>query len=357
MKLNIALLAGGPSGEHEISLKSAHNIHAALALTPHTVCALVIDRQGRFFYCEQDKPYPPTINFSALQEVWLVRKNNQTQVIDTHGVTLFTVDLFFPALHGPAGEDGAIQGWFEWLNTPYVGCGVLASASAMDKALTKTILRAAGLGVAKDIIITKEHTLTYAQASAALGTTQLFVKPANMGSSLGVSWVTCATQWESALAEAFALDNKVLIEERIEGRELEVAVLGNEDPLASLPGEVISATFYDYNAKYFSPDAATVLMPAPLDELTTAALQKAACAAHRALGCAGLSRVDFFLTKQDNRLLVNEINTLPGFTDISMYPKLMELSGIDQLTLMQKLIGFALISHQQRQAHQIPNTH
>ncbi len=355
MKLNIALLAGGPSGEHEISLKSAHNIHAALMQTEHSVCSLAIDTTGRFFYCNQNQPYPQPMNFQALQEVWVLRKNNQTIVIDTDGKTLTTIDLFFPALHGPAGEDGAIQGWFEWLNTPYVGCGVLASASAMDKALTKTILRQAGINVAKEIILTSP-SLTYQQATTQLGTTHLFVKPANMGSSLGVSEVTHADQWTQALTKAFALDSKVLIEEAINGRELEVAVLGNQDPIASLPGEVVSATFYDYNAKYLNSDAAKVIMPAPLDKTTTTALQKVACQAHQALGCTGLSRVDFFLTNNDHHLMVNEINTLPGFTDISMYPKLMELSGIDRVTLMNKLIELALDIYKKRQAHQLPDT-
>ena len=271
------------------------------------------------------------------------------------------LDVVFPVLHGPFGEDGTMQGLLELAGVPYVGAGVLGSAAAMDKDMTKRVLRDSGIASARFTVL--RDTPSAAAGSricAALGL-PLFVKPANLGSSVGVQRVTRADQLPGAVADALRHDRKALIEEAIEGRELEVSVLGNERRTASVAGEIVTGgghAFYDYAAKYLDSDGARLLIPAPLTDAQHARAGEIACRACAALEIHGMARVDFFLRSSgsgggrgddaDAELLVSEINTIPGFTEISMYAKLWEASGLPFPELLRRLIDLALERHRSR---------
>jgi D-alanine-D-alanine ligase len=260
-----------------------------------------------------------------------------------------TTVVVFPLLHGPLGEDGTVQGLIELLGLPYVGSGVLASAIGMDKSIAKRLLEHAGVAVARACTL-QEHRRTpkvAAEALRALGT-PVFVKPANMGSSIGVSRVTTVAELDAALDLAFSYDETVLIEEAIAGREIEVAVLGNLSPRASLPGEIVpSHDFYDYSDKY-EGDGAALLVPAPLDEHEVATVQALAITVFETLRCSGMARVDFFYDAAGRGFVCNEVNTIPGFTPISMYPKLWAASGVDYTTLIDELVRLAIERHARR---------
>jgi D-alanine-D-alanine ligase len=256
--------------------------------------------------------------------------------------TLPVLDVVFPILHGPFGEDGTVQGLLKLANIPFVGAGVLGSAVGMDKDVMKRLLRDAGIPIGKYICVYSEDTIpSFGEVKEQLGI-PCFIKPANLGSSVGISKVNSETEYLNALNLAFSFDNKVLIEEFIKAREIECAVLGNRNPKASLPGEVIAQhDFYSYEAKYLDEKGAIIEIPAKISEEMTLAVQSMAIKTFKVLCCEGLGRVDIFLT-DDNRLLVNEINTLPGFTKISMYPKMWEKTGVTYSELIDKLIELAI---------------
>jgi D-alanine-D-alanine ligase len=261
------------------------------------------------------------------------------------------VDVVFPVLHGTYGEDGTIQGLLKMANIPFVGAGVLGSAVGMDKDVTKRLLREAGLPVGKAMAVRAVDEVSYSDAVERVGS-PLFIKPANMGSSVGVHKVADESQFEPKLADAFRYDTKVLIEEFIQGREIECAVLGNEDPIASRPGEIIPThEFYDYDAKYIDAEGARLMIPADLDEATAERIRSLAVECFKVLCCEGMARVDFFL-RPNGEALINEINTIPGFTRISMYPKLWEASGVPYPELVDRLIRLAIERNSREQGLQ-----
>ena len=262
------------------------------------------------------------------------------------------VDVFFPVLHGPYGEDGTIQGLFEMANVPYVGCGVLASALGMDKDVMKRLFRAAGLPVVRFIAVRRTEWERSPRSILRRALREIglpcFVKPASLGSSVGISKVKRSRDLADAIALAAKYDVKIMIEEAITCREIEVSVLGNEDPIASVPGEIIpGAEFYDYADKYIN-DAAQLIIPAKLPKRLVREFQRLAIRAFQTIEGSGLARVDFFLERGTDRIIINEINTMPGFTEISMYPKLWEASGLPYSQLIDRLIELALERHRER---------
>jgi len=265
------------------------------------------------------------------------------------------VDAAFPVLHGPFGEDGTVQGLLEVADLPYVGAGVLGSAAAMDKDVAKRLLREAGLPIPRFLACTAADAPDFAAACAALGGAPVFVKPARLGSSVGVSKAADAASYAAALALAFRYDDKALIEESIPAREIEVAVLETESgPIASLPGEIVPALdrhdFYSYDAKYLDAAGAALKVPADLSPDSAKQAQALAVQTFRVLGCNGMARIDFFLHKQSGELLVNEANTIPGFTSISMYPKLMAASGVPGPALADQLLRNAVATWRRKRA-------
>jgi D-alanine-D-alanine ligase len=343
-KIEVALIFGGRSAEHEISLISAAAIHKNLDKTRFGVRSIYITRQGLWKAVEAPTPDIRTLErgraFSFLP--WAGRDEGPE----------LAADIYFPVLHGPYGEDGTIQGLLEMAGVPYVGAGVLGSALGMDKSATKSILRDHGLPVVPCLVIREEDF--QADAGRLLGRIRrslplpLFVKPASLGSSVGITKVSDTKDIPAALATAFRYDTTALVEKGIRGRELELSVLGNETPEASLPGEVIPfREFYDYNDKYIDGKT-TFVIPAELAPRTLARIRGLGIAAFKALSCSGLARVDFFLEKGTNRLTINEINTIPGFTEISMYPKLWAASGLPFPRLLERLIELGFARHRNR---------
>jgi D-alanine-D-alanine ligase len=251
------------------------------------------------------------------------------------------VDVVFPVLHGPFGEDGTVQGLLKLANLPFVGAGVLGSAVGMDKDVMKRLLRDAEIPIGKFLVFQRGDTLSYGKIKKQLGL-PLFVKPANLGSSVGISKVGKKREFRAAIDEAFRYDNKIIIEEFIAGREIECSVLGNDEPIASLPGEIIVRhDFYSYDAKYIDDQGARLEIPAKLSGSVIQKIRKIAVRVYKALCCEGMARVDFFV-QANGRVLVNEINTIPGFTKISMYPKMWEASGLSYPRLIDRLIRLAL---------------
>jgi D-alanine-D-alanine ligase len=349
-KINVGILFGGKSTEHEVSLQSAKNIIDALDKEKYDITLIGIDKTGQWHLHDKSQFLlncndPKYIALSKTDKNVVLAPGNENQqlfrIANTGAGS--SVDVVFPVLHGPFGEDGTVQGLLKLANIPFVGAGVLGSAVGMDKDVAKRLLRDAGIPIAKFLVFHKwdEAKPDFAKVSRYLGL-PLFIKPANAGSSVGVSKVKDEAQFNAAVAKAFAFDNKILIEEFIEGREVECAVLGNEAPIASKVGEIIAQQeFYSYEAKYIDENGAILEIPAKIPDETMAKIQAAAIKAFQALCCEGMARVDFFLTR-DNRVVVNEINTIPGFTKISMYPKLWEISGISYSALIDRLIQLAL---------------
>jgi D-alanine-D-alanine ligase len=349
-KIRVAVLFGGKSAEHEVSLQSARNVIEALDKDKYDIVPIGIDKDGRWLLAE------PSNFLLSSNDPKLIRLNSSSRsvaVVPQSAGALMElasrretapIDVFFPVLHGPFGEDGSVQGLLKVADVPFVGSGVLGSAVSMDKDVAKRLFRDAGIPIADFIAVRRGETISYAAVSGKLGT-PVFVKPANLGSSVGVHKVTSESELAAALADAFAYDTKVLIEQAIVGREIEVSVLGNEDPIASVPGEIVPRhEFYSYEAKYIDEHGAVLEIPARLPEGIVAHLQKLAVVAFRVAGCEGMARVDFFL-QQDGTALVNEVNTIPGFTSISMYPKLWEASGLPQPQLLDRLIELAIARH------------
>jgi D-alanine-D-alanine ligase len=352
-KTRVGIIFGGKSAEHEVSLQSARNIVDALDTTRFEPVLIGIDKQGQWHLSDPgawllNAHDPRRIALQASGQAVAVlpgQPDGPLRAVDP-GTALGRIDVVFNIVHGTLGEDGALQGLLRVANLPFVGSGVLGSAVAMDKDVAKRLLRDAGLDVAPFACLTRRSAALspYEDLVARLGL-PLFVKPANQGSSVGVSRVEDAQGFAQALDTAFQYDHKVLVESAIVGREIECAVLGNEAPQASVCGEVVVRdAFYAYDTKYISEDGADVLVPADLEGDTQTRIQQVALRAYQALECAGMARVDVFLTAQ-GRIVVNEINTLPGFTRISMYPKLWQASGLTYPQLVTRLIELALERH------------
>jgi D-alanine-D-alanine ligase len=345
-KLRVGLVFGGRSGEHEVSVVSAASVAAALDRARYEVVPMAIDRAGRWAAA------------AAAAEVLAATGATPGGVPEFTGATRLdprmqdgSLDVVLPILHGPFGEDGTIQGLCEVLDLPYAGCGVAASAVTMDKVLSKRLFREASLPTPRFETLTaakwgRERIRCEARCLAL--PLPLFVKPARLGSSVGISKVKGAEEFAGAVELALGYDDLVIVEEGIPGREIEVAVLDGEPPLASLPGEVVPGhEFYDYADKYLD-DACRLLAPAPLDPGQVAAVQRLALAGFAALGCEGMARVDFLLDGRDGRFLLNELNSIPGFTSISMFPRLLGLSGVGFGEVLDRLIELALARHARR---------
>ena len=351
MKKNVCVLFGGISPEHAISLRSAQFVLNNLDPEKYEVFPVGITREGKWYlYGSKDYDCLPGGGWESCAEnlpaaISPVRGEGLL-VFTGEGVIRHNVDVVFPMLHGENGEDGAMQGLLQLAGIPYVGPHVSASAVSMDKTLTKLVVDQAGLPQAAWHLV-RSAELKY-HAAQILDTLEgrfaypMFVKPAGTGSSVGVSKAADREALEKALHHAAQFDSKVLVEEFICGREVEVAVLGNDSPMASFCGEIDSgAEFYDYDAKYIT-DTSVAYIPARIDDTVGEQVRDAAVQIYKAIGCQGLSRVDFFVTYADNRVVFNEINTLPGFTSISMYPKLFEASGIPSGQLIDKLLELAV---------------
>lgn len=316
MKQRIGVLLGGQSAEHEVSLRSAECVMAHLDPEKYEVIPIKIDKEGSWHFESESTPFSPCVLRDKL-------------------------DVLFPVLHGPYGEDGTVQGLAELAGLPYVGPGILSSAMCMDKAVMKDLLKVGGLPTPNHLTFHKTDRIEKAKVIEALGL-PLFVKPANLGSSVGINKIHSADVFDSFVKEAFHFDERILIEECIVGREIECSVLGNFDPIASLPGEVIPThEFYSYEAKYLDEEGARFELPAKLEPPVVKEIQELAIGAFKQLRCEGMARIDFFL-RETGEILINELNTIPGFTTISLYPKLWEISGIPYPELLDRLIDLAV---------------
>ncbi len=352
MKPRIVVIFGGKSAEHEVSLKSASNIFNAIDTHIFEPTLLGMDKNGNWRYhagyVEQNVDLTKHDYFSGSVEVFISNSGGRTAITDKKTNRILNVfDIAFPIIHGTFGEDGTLQGFLKLTGIPFVGPDVLGSAVGMDKDVTKRLLQDAGIPIA-DFFVLHQHTpdqYSFDEIVARLGL-PLFVKPANAGSSVGVSKVTTKADFDIALSEAFKFDHKILVEEAVVGKEVECAVLGNEIPKASVIGEIIpTRDFYSYQAKYIDADGARMKIPADVDENISGQIRELAVKAFRTICCEGMARVDFFL-RHDNTFVINEINTLPGFTEISMYPKLWEQTGISYQDLITELINLSLKRHE-----------
>ncbi|MFD1414145.1 D-alanine--D-alanine ligase [Oceanobacillus jeddahense] len=357
MKKKVGIVFGGKSSEHEVSLQSAKNIVDAINLDKYEVYLLGIDKQGNWhvndrshYLINEEDPSLIALNKTG-EGIAIVPGAEKNQIIQTDSdVSMDQLDVIFPIVHGTLGEDGSLQGMLRMANIPFVGSSVLGSAISMDKDIAKRLLVDAGLNVARGYSFRKgkQDQISYQDIAAELGT-PLFIKPANQGSSVGVHKVETEEAFNHAIQDAFLYDHKILVEEAVVGREIECSVLGNEQPIASVPGEILpTVEFYSYEAKYIDESGARLEIPAALEKEVVEQIQTTAIQAFEALNCEGLARVDVFL-KEDNTIIINEINTLPGFTKISMYPKLWEESGISYRELIEKLIELAIERHQRDQ--------
>ncbi|HEV2614348.1 MAG TPA: D-alanine--D-alanine ligase family protein [Gammaproteobacteria bacterium] len=336
MKINVGLICGGQSPEHDISLFSVKNVEAAIDKNKFNSFIIKINKDGTWAHEDQELYLAP-----GAGKKFLRYKNHPDKYLE--------LDIVFPILHGKNGEDGTIQGLFELCGIPYVGSGVLSSAVNMDKDVTKRLLRDAGIPVAKFLVFyvhekNEKDKLNYKNIITELGS-PFFMKPANTGSSIGVHKIKSESQFETALKEVFNYDEKIILEEYIPGREIETAVLGNTELSIGIPGEIIPHhEFYTYQAKYFDENGATVEVPAKLAPNIVTEFQELSKRAFKILCCDGFARVDFFLTAE-GKIFLNEINTIPGFTNISMYPKCWEAAGLSYSELIGKLIHLGLEKH------------
>lgn len=352
-KLKVAIVFGGRSTEHQISLQSAQNVLNSLDREKYEPLLIGIDKQGLWQLhgnvMQLNNPSVPNkISLKDVKNPIVLSQNTNTKsIISLDGRDeMNKADIIFPVLHGTFGEDGSIQGLAKLANIPCVGCGILGSAVGMDKDIMKHILRSSNIKVAKWVTIRNNvENADYNAIEKELGN-ELFIKPANLGSSVGVSYTTNAQEFHEALTSALKYDHKVIIEEKIVGREIECAVLGNDRPEASIPGEVkAKGGFYSYENKYLDEKGAELLIPADLTKEQIKRVQQLSLATYSQLECRGMTRVDMFLTENEE-LIINEVNTIPGFTNISMYPKLWEISGLPQQDLITKLIELAIEEHE-----------
>ena len=379
-KLRVGVIYGGRSGEHEVSVASAASIIKHLDRSRYEPVPIRIEKDGRWTLAdkaptaisaadviehvrlEAARPVRPgreahLVAHPGEDTVLAIERRMASAELDPSGAATVTgvgLDVVFPVLHGPYGEDGTVQGLLELANVPYVGAGVLGSAVGMDKAVMKTLFIARNLPVGPYMVVLRPEWHGDVDAVTRRVTEELrypvFVKPANLGSSVGISKAKSEADLRTAMELALQFDRKIVIEAGIvNAREIECAVLGNDDPQASIPGEIIpSREFYDYEAKYLD-DASKVVIPASLRDNEAREVQRLAIEAFRAVDCAGMARVDFFVTRDDGRIYVNEVNTIPGFTTISMYPKMWEASGLSYTALIDRLITLALERHAEKQ--------
>ncbi len=355
-KLRVGVMFGGQSGEHAVSLASAESIMQAIDRQKYEVIPIGITQTGEWLIREDAhqqltralaEPVDLPTSTSSVGEVGSDRLKRRFSTMN-----LPDVDVLFPVLHGTFGEDGTMQGLFELLDMPYVGCGVMASAVCMDKAICKDVFRAHGLPIVLHQTILRQawqanpdQILTDCEAALPY---PMFTKPANLGSSVGIRKVNNQAELRAGLDEAARYDRKLIVEQGLEAREIEVSVLGNDDPIASVPGEVIpSRAFYSYAAKYID-NRSDIIIPADLSPEYVEFVQKLAVMAFQALDCAGLARCDFLLEKGTGELFINELNTMPGFTAISMYPKLWAASGLTYPDLLDRLLTLAIERHQDK---------
>ncbi|WP_112179652.1 MULTISPECIES: D-alanine--D-alanine ligase [Paraliobacillus] len=353
-KVKVGIVFGGKSAEHEVSLQSAKNIVDAIDKTKYDIVLLGIDKQGKWhinnpssYLINEENPKLIQLNKSN-QQVAVIPGEAQNQLVNVSNSSgLDQVDVVFPIVHGTLGEDGSLQGMLRIANLPFVGTDLLGSAVSMDKDIAKRLLKGSGISVAKGLTFRshQQQDINFGKVQAELGL-PLFIKPANQGSSVGVSKVRNEEEFYNGMKEAFLYDNKVLVEEAIIGREIECAVLGNEEPIASFPGEILPNTdFYSYESKYIDETGAELAAPADLTAVQTKRVQEAAIEVFKTLECEGMARVDFFM-QEDGNLVVNEVNTLPGFTKISMYPRLWDISGITYPDLIDRLITLGIQRHE-----------
>jgi D-alanine-D-alanine ligase len=355
-KLRVGIIFGGRSGEHEVSLMSARGVIGAIDKDKYEVVPIGITKEGRWLASGDpmkalSSGIPAASNPAALlaepTQRGLMRLHDQEQGLTA--VQVSQIDVVFPILHGPYGEDGTVQGLLELAGLPYVGAGVTASAVGMDKVLFKDVMRAHGLPVVPCLVLKRRtwekepmEILDWIEAEIGF---DCFVKPANLGSSVGISKAHNRVELEAALQEAARFDRKLVVERAVDAREIEVSVLGNDEPVASMPGEILPCNeFYDYAAKYLD-GTSEVLIPAPIPSETTDLIRKLAVEAYLAIDCAGMARADFLLERTTGQVYINEVNTLPGFTPISLYPQLWAASGVSYPELIERLIELALERH------------
>lgn len=357
-KLRIGVIFGGRSGEHEVSLRSAESIINSIDKSKYEVVPIGITREGRWLTSGNAAAMLPeaVMASNTHQQVAIIgdpTRQGLTRLDEgTHALSSEPLDAVFPVLHGTYGEDGTIQGLLEMAGVPYVGCGVLASATGMDKVAMKHLFEQAGLTIIEYEWFLRssweeDPEAIIERVAQSLGF-PMFVKPANLGSSVGISKAGNKEELRDSINDAGRYDRKIVVERAVDGREIEVSVLGNDEPIASLPGEVITGhEFYDYEDKYIDNSSRTEV-PAKLPQELIPQIQQDAVTAFRAIDGAGLARVDFFVERGTNRVIINEINTMPGFTSISMYPKLWAASGISYSDLIDRLIELALERHRDK---------
>jgi D-alanine-D-alanine ligase len=343
--LRVGVVFGGRSGEHEVSLRSAELILASLDPEKYDVIPIAITPEGRWLSGGAARALA-----APRERVQLALTKGEPLELAPEPSQSRQLDVVFPILHGTYGEDGTVQGLLDLADLPYVGAGVLGSAVGMDKDVMKRLLRDAGLPIVDFWALRSPEIESFIRARQGELPYPVFVKPANLGSSVGISKVHNAGELRAALTLAAEFDRKIVVEQGIEAREIEIAVLGNENPQASIPGEIIpSREFYDYTAKYVDDDS-RLLIPAPLEPKRVEEARQLAVRVFETLECAGLARVDLFMEKTSGKFFVNEINTLPGFTAISMYPKLWEASGIPYADLVDRLVTLAMERHAARKS-------
>ncbi len=342
-KVRVGVVFGGRSGEHEISIRSAESVLRALDRSRYEVIPIGITKGGKWLRAREALSLT-----SPEEEIQQTFQSGMAVVMAPEPTDHASLDVVFPILHGPFGEDGTIQGLLELAGVPYVGAGVLGSALGMDKDVMKRLLRDSGLPIVDYWKLLAAETDTFVKEHGATLPYPVFVKPANLGSSVGITRVASAEGLRQAIDEASEYDRKIIVERGVVAREIELSVLGNDDPTVSVPGEVLPAgEFYDYRAKYLDDDA-KLIIPAVLEEAEAREAQRLALETFDALECSGLARVDLFLEQETNQFFVNEINTLPGFTSISQYPRLWEASGVSFPDLVDRLIQLAIERHQER---------
>ena len=343
MPTRIAVLFGGRSGEHEVSIRSAASVISVLDREKYDVVPVAITKQGRWLGPAESVRLLPAEAREGLSTDTAVTLTQEPGSVSG-------VDVVFPVLHGTFGEDGTVQGFLDLADVAYVGAGVLGSAVGMDKDVMKRLFRERGLPTVDHVALPRNRRHEQVNELESRFGYPLFVKPANLGSSVGISKAHDRRELEMALDLAAEYDRKIIVEVAVDGREIECAVLGNDAPEASVPGEIVpSGEFYDYESKYEGDDS-ELLIPAPITAEQTSEVQRLAIAAFRAVECSGLARVDCFLEKGSGRILLNEVNTMPGFTSISMYPKLWAASGVPYPELIDRLIHLAQERHKDRQA-------
>ena len=357
-KRRVGIVFGGKSGEHEVSLKSARAVMNALDPEKYTVIPIGIPRNGQWL-----SGGDPLLALEQQADQKMLGRTPQAGVVSETAIVqsagslpeqtnVAALDVIIPVLHGPFGEDGTIQGVFEFANLPYVGCGVLAASVGMDKGLMKSAFAAAGLPQVPWQLVLRRDWQTqpeavYERLEATLHY-PMFVKPANLGSSVGISKVSNRAELATGMAEAAGYDRRIVVEQGINAREIEVAILGNDDPKPSVPGEVLPANdFYDYADKYLEGQTQFAI-PAELDAATSEQLREMAVTAFKAIDGAGLARVDFFVERETGAIYINEINTFPGFTAMSQYPKLWEATGLGYSELLDRLIDLAIERYHER---------